>query len=305
MARTSRSSVSASNASPASEAPPGADSSSEETSAGAAAPRTRTSAIERAVQILDALQQANRPATAYEVARMVGAPLSTVYSIINDLVEKNLLARRVDGTIWLGSRLYGYGLTYASSLDYLAVAHEEMQRLSAEVEETVQVCGLEDGMMVVQQMAEGPGHFRVTSRVGSRVPLNWTASGRLLVGHLPDAERVAFFAQHAQSSPTGRAETRPDVLARIARDALHARLSIQIGESDASVACLAAPVLDPTGACVFTISIVMPEAKAALGTERFAQAVQAVAARIETRLGWRHHEQGSVTPATPHRRAST
>jgi hypothetical protein len=49
----------------------------------------------------------------------------------------------------------------------------------------------------------------------------------------------------------------------------------------------------------------MPEAKAALGTERFAQAVQAVAARIETRLGWRHHEQGSVTPATPHRRAST
>ncbi|RAS39310.1 IclR family transcriptional regulator [Paraburkholderia bryophila] len=255
-----------------------------------AAPRTRTSALDRAVQILDALQQANRPATAYEVARIVGAPLSTVYSIINDLVDKNLLARRMDGTIWLGSRLYGYGLTYASSLDYLAVANEEMQRLSAEVEETVQVCGLEDGMMVVQQMAEGPGHFRVTSRVGSRVPLNWTASGRLLVGHLPDAERIAFFAQHAQSSPTGRAETRPEVLARIAREALEARLSIQIGESDASVACLAAPVLDNTGACVFTISIVMPEAKAELGTARFAQAVQAVAARIEARLGWRHRD---------------
>jgi DNA-binding IclR family transcriptional regulator len=286
MARTSR--PSASEAAPASAPATETQAKSREESA---APRTRTSAIERAVQILDALQQANRPATAYEVARMVGAPLSTVYSIINDLVEKNLLARRMDGTIWLGSRLYGYGLTYASSLDYLAVAHEEMQRLSAEVEETVQVCGLEDGMMVVQQMAEGPGHFRVTSRVGSRVPLNWTASGRLLVGHLPDAERVAFFAQHAQSSPTGRAETRPTVLAQIAREALEARLSIQIGESDASVACLAAPVLDNTGACVFTISIVMPEAKAALGTERFAQAVQAVAARIEARLGWRHREQ--------------
>jgi DNA-binding IclR family transcriptional regulator len=169
--------------------------------ADSAAPRTRTSALDRAVQILDALQQANRPATAYEVARIVGAPLSTVYSIINDLVEKNLLARRMDGTIWLGSRLYGYGLSYASSLDYLTVAHEEMQRLSAEVEETVQVCGLEDGMMVVQQMAEGPGHFRVTSRVGSRVPLNWTASGRLLVGHLPDAERVAFLRSTRSARP--------------------------------------------------------------------------------------------------------
>lgn len=105
MARTSRPSVS--------EAVPAVPSACAEAQAETAAPRTRTSAIERAVQILDALQQANRPATAYEVARMVGAPLSTVYSIINDLVEKNLLARRMDGTIWLGSRLYGYGLTYA------------------------------------------------------------------------------------------------------------------------------------------------------------------------------------------------
>ncbi|MGF6772712.1 DNA-binding IclR family transcriptional regulator [Paraburkholderia sp. GAS199] len=285
MARTTRSLA------PEAAAPASAVQAAQGEQAGSAAPRTRTGALDRAVQILDALQQANRPATAYEIARMVGAPLSTVYSIINDLVEKNLLARRVDGAIWLGSRLYGYGLTYASSLDYFAVAHEEMERLSADVEETVQVCGLEDGMMVVQQMAEGPGHFRVTSRVGSRVPLNWTASGRLLVGHLPDAERIAFFAQHAQNSPTGRAETRPEVLAQIAREALDARLSIQVGESDASVACLAAPVLDNTGACVFTISIVMPEAKAALNTERFAQAVQSVAARIEARLGWRHREQ--------------
>jgi DNA-binding IclR family transcriptional regulator len=256
----------------------------------APAPRTRASALDRAVQILDALQEVNRPTTAYEIAHRVNAPLSTVYSIINDMVEKSLLSRAPDGTIWLGSRLYGYGLTYAGSLDYLVVANEEMQRLSAEVEETVQVCGLEEGMMVVLQMAEGPGHFRVTSRVGSRVPLNWTASGRLLAGHLPDAERKAFFRQHAQPSPTGRAETRADVLAKAAREALDARLSIQIGESDASVACLAAPVLDRSGACVFTISIVMPEAKAEQGTERYTQAVQAVAARIETRLGWRQRE---------------
>lgn len=256
--------------------------------------RTRTSAIDRAVQILDALQDTNRPTTAYEIARLVGAPLSTVYSIINDLVEKNLLARTPEGAIWLGSRLYGYGLTYASSLDYLAVAHEEMNRLSAQVGETVQVCGLEEGMMVVLQMAEGPGHFRVTSRVGSRVPLNWTASGRLLVGHLPDAERIAYFTRYAKPSPTARAETRPNVLARMAREALDAHLSIQIGESDASVACLAAPVLDQSGACVFTISIVMPESKALQSTERFGDELKVVAARIEARLGWQRRAPDSI-----------
>jgi DNA-binding IclR family transcriptional regulator len=275
----------------------GENGSAESPQAPVSAPRTRTNAIERVVQILDALQEAERPATAYEIARTVGAPLSTVYTIINDLVERNLLSRAADGTLWLGSRLYGYGLSYARSLDYMTVATEEMQRLSAEAEETVQICGLVEGMMVVLQMAEGPGHFRVTSRVGSRVPPNWTASGRLLVGHLPDDERLAFFSRYTRPSPTGRAETRIEVLAKNARDALDARLSIQIGESDASVACLAAPVIDNAGVCVFTISIVMPEVKAAKGAEPYAQAVREAAARIETRLGWQYRRHESQEPS--------
>ena len=148
-------------------------------------PRSRVSALDRALQVLDQLQATGSSMTAYDIARSAGAPLSTMYSIIDDMVEKGLLMRADDRRVWLGPRLYGYGLLYASSLDLLAVAGEEMQRLSREVEETVQICGRDEGMMVVLLMAEGPGHFRVTSRVGSRVPINWTASGRLLVGHLP------------------------------------------------------------------------------------------------------------------------
>ena len=247
----------------------------------------RTGALDRILQILDGLQEAARPMTAYEVARAVGAPLSTVYTIINDMVDKHLLSRTLDGSVWLGPRLYGYGLSYASSLDYLTVANEEMNRLAAEVGETVQVCGRDEGMMVVLLMCEGSGHFRVTSRVGSRVPLNWTASGRLLIAHLSDDERTAFFARYAKPSPTGRAEIRPEVLAHNARAAFDERLSVQIGESDASVACLAAPVVDPAGVCRFTISVVLPEAKAVQHTERYSQAVRDAAARIEQRLGWR------------------
>ncbi|NRF67650.1 IclR family transcriptional regulator [Aquincola sp. S2] len=249
-------------------------------------PRSRVSALDRALQVLDQLQATGAPMTAYDIARTAGAPLSTMYSIIDDLVERGLLMRADDRRVWLGPRLYGYGLLYASSLDLLAVAGEEMQRLSREVEETVQICGRDEGMMVVLLMAEGPGHFRVTSRVGSRVPSNWTASGRLLVGHLPPAKRAAYFAKHAKASPTGRAETDARKLAQASAAALEQRLSMQVGESDASVACLAAPVVNERGECQITISIVLPEAKAAQH-ERYARAVQAAAERIEQRLGWR------------------
>lgn len=251
------------------------------------APRTRVSALDRALQVLDQLRETGSPMTAYDIARSTGAPLSTTYSIIDDMVAKNLLARASDRTVWLGSRLYGYGLLYASSLDFLEVAADEMQRLSAEVGETVQICGRDEGTMIVLQMTEGAGHFRVTSRVGSRMPINWTASGRLLVGHLPPARRLAFFAQYSRPSPTGRAETDPKMLSRLAGEAFAARLSVQIGESDSAVACLASPVLNAAGECVITMSIVLPENKALERAEYYSRAVQASAARVEQRLGWR------------------
>lgn len=251
------------------------------------AARSRVSALDRVLQVLDQLQVAGKPMTAYDIARSAGAPLSTIYSLIDDMVDRGVLTRRDDRTIWLGSRLYGYGLLYAGSLDFLAAAGEEMVRLSREVEETVQICGRDEGMMVVLQMAEGPGHFRVTSRVGSRLPINWTASGRVLVGHLPQSKRVAFFTRHSRPSPTGLAETNPTKLARLSAQALAQRLSVQIGESEASVACLAAPVVNERGECTITISIVLPEIKAIQREAHYTTAVRAAAARIEERLGWR------------------
>ena len=249
--------------------------------------RSRTSGIDRALQILDHLQAAARPATAYEIARAIGAPLSTIYVIVDDLVEKELLDRGEGGLLWLGPRLYHYGLSYARSLDLLQVATHEMHELALASGETVQVCGRDGDRMVVLAMEEGKDHFQVTSRVGTRSPLNWTASGRLLVGHLPESERLAIFARSASASPTGRAETDKAVLSRSAAEALAQGLSIQAGESDFSVACIAAPVRDTQGACRATISIVVPEVKVTQKHPDLIALVRQSARRIEARLGWR------------------
>jgi DNA-binding IclR family transcriptional regulator len=246
----------------------------------------RVGAVDRMVQIFDHLQATGRPATGYEIARAIGAPVSTVYALTEDLVEKGLLDR-VGGALWLGPRLFHYGLGYARSLDLLTVATEEMHALCRAVGETVQVCGRDGDDMVVLAMADGPGAFRISSRVGTRVPLNWTASGRLLVGHLDEGERLRLF-RRARPSPTGRAETDPQRLSRAARQALDDALSVQCGESDFAVACIAAPIRDRDGACRATISIVVPEAKVGQPDPDLKQAVTDAARRVEDRLGWRH-----------------
>ncbi len=247
--------------------------------------RGRVSGIDRALQVLDHLYQTNTPTGSYAIAKALGVPLSTAYSVIDHLVETHLLSRRGDGTVWLGPRLHYYGLAYAGSLDFLDVATHEMHALCRAVNETVQICGRDGDNMMVLAAADGPGHFRVSSRVGTRVPLNWTASGRLLVGHLPAPECVALFARCARESPTGRAVTDASALAQGAAEAWAQRISIQMGESDYAVACVASPIIDASGGCIATISIVLPEHKITSDRHRYAEAVKAAARRIETLLG--------------------
>ena len=249
------------------------------------APRSRTSGIDRAIQMMDALTERQQPMTAYELARTTGAPLSTVYRLVDELVEREILSR-VDGArIWLGPRLMRYGLAYRASLDLFSQARREMRRLASETGETVQLCARDGAMMAVIAMVVGEGHFRVTSDVGTRVPLNWTASGRLLLGHLPDAERVAAFAACARPSATGMADTDPVRLAARSREDFQNRLAIQMSQSEFAVACIAAPIRNERGECAATISIVLAERQAQARAEALSVAVREAALRVERAHG--------------------
>lgn len=253
--------------------------------------RERVSGIDRAIQILDYLMEYGEPATAYDIARAVGAPTSTIYEIIDSLIAKQMLARRGgDGgsnrsQVFLGPKLHYYGLAYIRDLNITAVFQRTMENLARISGETVQICGRDDDKMVVEMMEEGPGHFQVSSRVGTRVPWNWTASGQLLVSTLPADERARLLAQ-ALPSPTGKAETNAARLEENCRHALENRLSVQISESDFAVACIAAPVIAPEQGCIATVSLVVPESRAQERMEEYARLVRDAARKVEEAMGW-------------------
>src|ERR1035437_2916210 len=115
----------------------------------APASRNRRSWLDRALSVLDHLTEAAKPLSAYALAKKTNAPLSSIYGVVEDLVAADMLTRNPDGTIWLGPRVYRYGLAYAQSVDLLTVATQEMQTLCREIEESIQVCGRDGDNMVV------------------------------------------------------------------------------------------------------------------------------------------------------------
>ena len=247
--------------------------------------RQRQTGIDRMLQILDALTEHQRPMSAYQIASEIGAPTSTVYRIVDELIERGLLSRSGERHLWLGPRLMRYGLLYRTKLDFFVEARKEMGRLRQRTGETVQICGRDEGTMVVLAMAEGEGHFRITSNVGTRVPVNWTASGKLLLGHLPGGEAREIFARYAKPSPTDRADTDAARLAKQARADFEKGYSIQRSDSEYSVACIAAPIRDQDGSCRATISIVLSEKQVDDKGPFLITEVRAAAGAIEERLG--------------------
>lgn len=264
--------------------------------------KPRTSGTERAFQIIECLVELGKPATAYQIAKRLGAPLSTVYEAIAQLEKLDILGRRGgDGEFFLGPRLYFYGLAYTRGLEYEDVYRREAEALSRDSGETVQICIRDGDSMVVSFMVDGSDQFNVSSRPGSRTPLNWSASGRLLIGHLSPEERRALFAQ-AQPSPTGRAITNPKALEKVCREAWEQGYCIQIAESDFAVACIAAPIVRHDGVCAATISLVVPESVAEERGGELVAMAKASARKIEKSLGW--HGIAGARPAGnefPHR----
>ena len=89
--------------------------------------------------------------------------------------------------LFLGRKLFELGMAYRSQIDLLRDGSQIVEELRDATGETVQLSVLENDMMLVLLKEEGSRSIRIISRVGSRVPVNWAAAGRLLVSDLDDA----------------------------------------------------------------------------------------------------------------------
>lgn len=248
--------------------------------------KPRTSGVERAFQVLECMVELGESATAYQVAKTIGAPLSTIYESIALLEKMDVLAKYGgEGKYFLGPRLLIYGLAYQRHLQADEVYRREADALSHFTGENVQICIRDGDHVVVAAVADGGDQFQISSRTGTRTPLNWNASGILLLGHMAAEERAEFF-RRARPSPTGKAIVDPTQLEKNCREAWERGWYVQAAESDFAVSCIAAPVLNPLHECVATISLVVPEMTAMQKGRELAGLAVASARNVEKHLGW-------------------
>jgi DNA-binding IclR family transcriptional regulator len=245
--------------------------------------------VRRALEIFEFLLQLDAPTTIGEIVSALQIPKSTAYELVRTLSDSGYLepGRRGNG-FFLGRKLFELGMAYRAQVDLLRDGSQIVEELRNECGETVQLSVLENDMMLVLLKEESSHPVRIISRVGSRVPVNWAASGRLLVSDLDDNALTSLLSKSVRQSPTGRATTEIDKFIQQVRKARKQGFFSELNETNEHAGCVAAPVIDGSGRCVAAISIVAPEHRLTKANrEALTKKACAAAAELSKRLGAR------------------
>ena len=268
---------------------------------GAAAPKGRTAGavspplaarrargIDRAFHILDYLQEQKRPMRPNEIAEGIGAPKSTVYDVINLLLDHNIVQYfDAEGRVFLGRKLYFFGRSYLREFDLAREAEAHLSHLAQSTRETSQLCMVEGDKYTVVMMKEGERPFRISSDVGEPVPLPWTASGRLLLSHMSDDEILDFIPPEDFVLPNGKTMSGKTFLAQVRKAREDDFFSFD-SVADNFTHCFAAPVYNEEKKCVAALCLIAPREDAAKNYHRYKRVLSESATQLTRRLAGDH-----------------
>ncbi|MDR3514545.1 MAG: IclR family transcriptional regulator [Azospirillaceae bacterium] len=244
----------------------------------------RTRGLDRAFDILDYLKDQKQPLRPNEIAVGIGAPRSTVYEIINLLLERQILEYfDKDGRVFLGRQLYFLGISHLRHFDLTHEADALLNEISHETLETSQLCMLAGNKYTVVLMRDGQRHFRISSDVGERIPIPWTASGRLLVGHMTDQEIADFIPEADFVLPNGERLALETFIGQIRQSRERGFFTFD-SATDTFTHCFAAPVYDAQKVCVATLCIVAPREDAKLHHSRYRDVLIDCANRLAQKI---------------------
>ena len=243
--------------------------------------------VRRALDIFELMLQRGEPITVAQIITELSIPKSTAYELVRTLSDGNYLAHPAKAArLFLGRRLFELGMAYRSNVDLLRDGSQIAEELRNETGETVQLSVLENDLMMVLLKEEGIRPLRIISNVGSRVPVNWAAAGRLLVSDMDDKALTALLTATVRPSPTGRATTDVKKLIAQIRQFRRQGYATEMNETNEHAGCVAAPVIDASGRCMAALSIVAPEQRLMKPNRDYLIAsVIAAAKKLSRRLG--------------------
>ncbi|MDP9005513.1 MAG: IclR family transcriptional regulator [Actinomycetota bacterium] len=209
--------------------------------------------LDKAVAVLAALEDG--PTSLGELVAATGLARPTAHRLAVALEAHGLVRRDDDGRFALGLRLVALGRAASEGLALVEVAHPALAALREETGESVQLYVRDGDTRVCVASLESPHGLRTIVRVGAALPLDRGSAGRALLGRPGDLVQ-------------GWVES--------------------VGEREAGVASVSAPVVDHDGRVRAAVGVSGPiERTTRSPGRRYGPAVVRAARAVEEAAGLR------------------
>jgi len=247
----------------------------------------RLSSVAAAARILREFDKHSTQLGVSQLARRVGVGKSTAHRIIWTLVEEGLLEKVEEtGLFRLTTAMRSLGSSAETAQRLHEAATIPLDQLRTLTPGTLHIAILDGPDVLYIERREGPGAIPVFRAVGARNAAHATSSGKVLLAFLPADQQQRLVDGMRLAPRTDRTITSPPAfvaeLARVRRQGF----AENRGESEPGMCSIAAPVRDPLGRVVASVSVALYVDDVDAGLPHLARPVVETASRISAGLGW-------------------
>lgn len=243
-------------------------------------------AVERALNILEATGERRDGLTNSEISRRLSIPKSSASYILRALEKRGYLRRDAEsGRYRLGLKVLSLGREAQANFDIADIAQPFMRALVERIHLTCHLAVLDQGEAVYIEKVDAPGFFKVNTWVGRRMFLHSTSVGKALLAWMPKADAEAILRQHGLKKRTPKTIV---TMTRFAAELETVRMegyAVDDEENSLGARCVAAPIFDALGGAVGALGVSGTITQVAENdVARVAEAVKETTRRISRQL---------------------
>ncbi|WP_108482576.1 IclR family transcriptional regulator [Oceaniglobus ichthyenteri] len=249
--------------------------------------------VAKAFSLLEELAKSDAPLGVTELAQRLGLGKSNVHRLLQTLVALKYV-QKTDGSAYVATlRMWEFGTKVVSNIVVRDVARPYMRQLSELTKETVHLSECQGGDVIYLEKIESKEPVRAYTQLGGRARANCTATGKILMAHLPPDDVHEIFRSVTQCTPN----TIMDVDRFLQEAAINRkrRYALNNGEWRADINGLASPVADRSGAVVAAIGISAPASRLSTAEmEKYAPDVIETGRQVSLQLGCSPEDWGAL-----------
>ncbi len=191
-----------------------------------------------------------------ELAEALQINKSTAFRILDTFLEANMVEKHKETAKYkLGPAILRLSEQYYKNFSIIATAKPLMERLAAEIRESVHLCVLANHSAVIIEQIMSDSRLVVNARIGNVEPLHCSSVGKCLLAFAPDDKRERMIDGLSYEVFTEKTiDNRDRFLEEIQKIRTQGH-AMDDGELSRDIRCVAVPVFNSNGACNYSLGV--------------------------------------------------